>query len=68
LLKDKKLVIAVQINGKLKNTIEIEQVEVNNKELQKNKALALYNIKNAIINNTPKKIIVIPGKVINIVI
>ena len=68
LLKDKKLVIAVQINGKLKNTIEIEQVEANDKELQKNKALALYNIKNAIINNTPKKIIVIPGKVINIVI
>ena len=68
LLNDKKLVIAVQINGKLKNTIEIEQEDASDKILQKEKALALNNIKNAIINKYPKKIIVIPGKVINIVI
>ena len=68
LLNDKKLVIAVQINGKLKNTIEIEQEDASDKILQKEKALALNNIKNAIINKDPKKIIVIPGKVINIVI
>ena len=68
LLKDKKLVIAVQINGKLKNTIEIAQENASDKNLQREKALALNNIKNAIINNEPKKIIVIPGKVINIVI
>ena len=68
LLKDKKLVIAVQINGKLKNTIEIAQENASDKNLQREKALALNNIKNAIINNPPKKIIVIPGKVINIVI
>ena len=68
LLKDKKLVIAVQINGKLKNTIEIEKKDASDKTLHKDKALALNNIKNAIINNAPKKIIVIPGKVINIVI
>ena len=68
LLKDKKLVIAVQINGKLKNTIEINQEEAQDKELQKTKALALHNVKNAISNNEPKKIIVVPGKVINIVI
>ena len=68
LLRDKKLVIAVQINGKLKNTIEIEQGEAQDKELQKSKALALHNVKSAISNNDPKKIIVIPGKVINIVI
>ena len=68
LLKDKKLVIAVQINGKLKNTIEINQEDSTNKSLQEEKALALTNIKNAIMKNSPKKIIVIPGKVINIVI
>ena len=68
LLNDKKLVIAVQINGKLKNTIEVEQEDASNRALQQEKALALNNIKTAIMNNAPKKIIVIPGKVINIVI
>jgi len=68
LLENKKLVIAIQINGKLKNTLEIDQDDAKDKEIQKEKALALPNIKNAISNNLPKKIIVIPGKVINIVI
>ena len=68
LLDEKSVVIAVQINGKLKNTIEIEQKEINNKEFQEEKALALNNIKTITLKNTPKKIIVIPGRVINIVI
>ena len=68
LFSRKKLIIAVQINGKLKNTIEIEKKDASDKALHKDKDLALNNIKNAIINNAPKKIIVIPGKVINIVI
>ena len=68
LLNEKSVVIAVQINGKLKNTIEIEQKEINNKAFQEKKALALSNIKTVILKNEPKKIIVIPGRVINIVI
>ena len=68
ILKDKKIVMAVQINGKLKNTIEIAPKEIANKSLQENKALALNNIKNIILNKEPKKIIVIPGRVINIVL
>ena len=68
ILKDKKIVMAVQINGKLKNTIEIGPKEIANKSLQENKALALDNIKKAILNREPKKIIVIPGRVINIVL
>ena len=39
----KKIVMAVQINGKLKNTIEIDPKEITNKSLQENKALALDN-------------------------
>ena len=46
----------------------MHQDEAQDKELQKAKALALHNVKNAISNHEPKKIIVIPGKVINIVI
>jgi leucyl-tRNA synthetase len=68
LLNEKSLIIAVQINGKLKNTIEIPKKEINNKAFQEEKALSLNNIKAAIITNTPKKIIVIPGRVVNIVI
>ena len=68
LLKNKKLIIAVQINGKLKNTIEIDQDKADNQDHQKESALALNNIKKAIINKTPKKVIVVPGKVVNIVI
>ena len=68
LLKNKKLIIAVQINGKLKNTIEIDQDKAGNQDHQKERALALNNIKKAIINKTPKKVIVVPGKVVNIVI
>ena len=60
--------MAVQINGKLKNTIEIAPKEITNKSLQENKALGLDNIKKAILNKDPKKIIVIPGRVINIVL
>ena len=68
ILKDKKIIMAVQINGKLKNTIEIAPKEITNKSLQENKALGLDNIKKAILNKEPKKIIVIPGRVINIVL
>ena len=68
ILKEKNIVMAVQINGKLKNTIEISPKEIANKSLQENKALALDNIKKAILNREPKKIIVIPGRVINIVL
>ncbi|MDG2001151.1 MAG: leucine--tRNA ligase [Alphaproteobacteria bacterium] len=68
LLNEKSLTIAVQINGKLKNTIEIPKKEINNKAFQEEKALSLNNIKAAILINAPKKIIVIPGRVINIVI
>ena len=68
LLNEKSLIIAVQINGKLKNTIEIPKKEINNKAFQEEKALSLNNIKAAILINNPKKIIVIPGRVINIVI
>ena len=68
LLNEKSLIIAVQINGKLKNTIEIPKKEINNKAFQEEKALSLNNVKAAILINTPKKIIVIPGRVINIVI
>ena len=67
LLKNKKIIIAIQINGKLKNTIEIDQENVSNKEMQESKALNLDNIKRSLQDKTPKKIIVIPGKVVNIV-
>ena len=67
-MKEKNLVIAVQINGKLKNTIEIKKDEINDKDFQEKKALSLPNIQKIMLKNKPNKIIVIPGRVINIVI
>ncbi|MBH87739.1 MAG: leucine--tRNA ligase [Pelagibacterales bacterium] len=68
LLKEQKIRMAIQINGKLKNTIEIEQKEIKDRALQESKAMALDNIKSATTKKKPKKIIVIPGRVINIVL
>tara|TARA_Y100001936_G_scaffold236184_1_gene265172 strand:- start:955 stop:3540 length:2586 start_codon:yes stop_codon:yes gene_type:complete len=68
LLQNNNITLAIQINGKLKNTIEINQSDKDNKDKIINIILNLDNIKKTLNNNTPKKIISIPGKVVNIVI
>ena len=68
LLKSKNITLANQINGKLKNTLKINNTDINNEELIIKLAVNLENIKNILKNNSAKKIISIPGKVVNIVI
>jgi len=68
LLKSKNITLAIQINGKLKNTLKINNTDINNEELIIKLAVNLENIKNILKNNSAKKIISIPGKVVNIVI
>ena len=58
--------IAVQINGKLRTTFDLK--EDCSKEEQQNMALALTAIKKRLVDKTIKKVIVIPGKIVNIVI
>jgi len=56
---------AIQVNGKLRGTIEI--VPALDQELIKEQALALENVKRAVGNKTVRKVIIVPGKVVNIV-
>ncbi len=62
------LTIAIQVNGKLKNTININKSEKDKKELIIAKVKEIDNISDLLANKKPKKIIFIPGKVVNIVI
>ena len=65
-IKEDKAHIAIQINGKVRSQIEVDvdTSEGNIKEM----ALEDEKIKKWIEGKTPKKIIVVPNKVINIVI
>lgn len=57
--------IVIQINGKVRAKLEVP-VDINEEELQK---LALENeVVKKFINNSPKKVIVVPKKLVNIVI
>ena len=62
LLQNNNITLAIQINGKLKNTIEINQSDKDNKDKIINIILNLDNIKKTLNNNEPKKIISIPEK------
>ena len=66
LLIDDTVTIAVQVNGKLRGTIEVPRD--NNKEKTKAEALLLENVQRAIDGKPPRKVVVIPNKVVNVVI
>ena len=68
LLKKDIITIAIQINGKLKNTINISNSDKDNKDMIIKLALETDNIKKFLNNTEPKKIISVPGKVVNIVV
>jgi len=69
---DKKLIIKetsiiiIQINGKKRGEIELS-TDVEQKEVEQ-KAFNVENVIKAINNNTIKKIIYIPGKILNVVV
>jgi len=64
-LELKTIKIAIQVNGKLRDTIEIDLDE--DEEIVKQKALESINVKRNIEGKTIKKIIVVKNKIINIV-
>lgn len=63
---EKKITVAIQVNGKLRGTIESDLDE--DKEVLQNKALEIENVKKFIDGHQIIKIIVIPNKIVNIVI
>ena len=66
LLIEETVEIAVQINGKLRATVNLDPNA--NQETFENKALADVNVQKYLENKDIKKIIFVPGKLINIVI
>jgi leucyl-tRNA synthetase len=58
--------IAVQVNGKLRGTIEIAP-NADKADAEK-MALALDTVVKAMDGKTPKKVIVVPNRIVNIVV
>ncbi|MCX6779079.1 MAG: class I tRNA ligase family protein, partial [Candidatus Magasanikbacteria bacterium] len=66
LAKDITITLAVQVNGKLRETIDVA-AEITEVEAKKT-ALASEKIQKWLEGKEPKKIIFVPGKLINIVV
>ena len=65
-LKVDKIILAIQVNGKLKDTIELLS-DTSTKEIEK-KVLSLPKIITILNKKKPKKIIIVKNKIANIVI
>ncbi len=65
LLVDDTVTIAVQVNGKRRD--EITMPKTATKEQAEAAALALDSVVRALAGATPKKVIVVPGKIVNVV-
>ncbi len=65
LLADDTLTLAVQVNGKLRATIRLPRAA--GRDAAEKAALAEESVRRALGGNAPKKIIVVPGKIVNIV-
>ena len=59
--------IAIQVNGKLRGTVEMSNLESRNQDLVVQKAMGDEKIKKWLIGEV-KKTIFIPGKLVNLVI
>jgi len=65
-LSEDTVTVAVQVNGKLRGTIEVP-ANVDS-SVAEEKALALENVMRATNGSPPRKVIVVPNKVVNVVV
>ncbi len=64
--KEEEITLIVQVNGKLRDRLTVS-VNISKEDAQA-AALASENVQSYIGNKTPKKIIVVPGRLVNIVV
>ena len=64
--KDEEITLIVQVNGKLRDRI-IVSPEISKEEMQ-SIALASESVRNELAGREPKKVIVVPGKLVNVVV
>ncbi|MGB2097805.1 MAG: class I tRNA ligase family protein, partial [Candidatus Puniceispirillales bacterium] len=65
-LKVDKIAMPVQVNGKLRGTLEI--APDTDSEIIKEEALAIESVQKHMEGKTPKKVIVVPNRIINVVV
>lgn len=65
LTKEKKVILVIQVNGKIRDKVEVEANI--SEEKAKELAISREKIKNRLLDKKVKKVIFIPGKLINIV-
>jgi leucyl-tRNA synthetase len=66
LLVDDTVTLAVQVNGKLRGTIQIAHGA--GEQVAKDAALAVANVQIAMAGKPTRKIVVVPNKIVNIVV
>ena len=66
LLRDDTLTIAVQLNGKLRGTLQLPKDSA--KDVAEEAALALPEIARALDGQVPKRVIVVPNRIVNVVL
>jgi leucyl-tRNA synthetase len=66
LLVDDTVTVAVQMNGKLRGTVQLAKDAA--KEVAETAALALPEIGRALDGKTPKRVIVVPNRIVNVVL
>ena len=65
LTRDEQVTVAVQVNGKLRATLEIPRDTA--VEAVESAALALPQIRRWLDGNAPRKVIVVPNRIVNVV-
>ena len=66
LIKNEDLVYPIQVNGKRRTEIVVPK-DLDPKEIE-NRVLSLSQIENILRGSKPKKIIIVPGRIVNVVI
>ena len=66
-LEEQESTIVVQVNGKLRGTLKVDQSKIKDQKNVEQPALSLGNVKKYISGKKIQKIIFVPGKILNIV-
>jgi leucyl-tRNA synthetase len=66
LVEDETITIGVQVNGKLRGTIELARDSA--EETVKNEALRLDNVRKLLDGKPPRRVIIVPNRIVNVVV
>jgi leucyl-tRNA synthetase len=66
MLKDDTVTLPIQINGKRRDEIEVS-ANISKEELEK-LVMANQTVERALDGSAPKKLIIVPGRIVNVVI